>query len=389
MTYKTFPQDEMSPYDRLMAILDGKKDNIDRLPAGSYITTYTIQGMEIFDAYWPEAHKDPEKMAKLGAALHELAGLENVEVPFELTLEAEAIGIELEFFEGKIKWPSVRKYWVTEVSQLKLPERPEEIRERGRVPVVCEAIKILKEKYGGKVPVIANIDFPYQAIGGYIVDTAIWYKYVRRQPEKVHEFMKALTPVFTEVAIAYLEAGADAVTYREEASSLATIKPETFRDYVQPYLKDSIARAKKYGKVILHTCGELYSKRGDVEVENISGLIECDPDAFVVEEATPMIETRRIANKLKGPRFPIGGNLSAYNVLHLGPIEKIRDRVKRAIEDGCDLPSAGCDIWLETPLEHIKAYVKAVVEFGTPPPWHEEGVDKWLPKGLRERESQG
>jgi len=383
--YKTHPKDEMSPYERLMAILDGRKDVIDRIPACSLISAYNIEGMQVFDAYWPDAHKDPEKMAKLGSALHELAGLENVIVPFELTLEVEALGIELEFFEGLIKWPSVRKYWVTDVKQLKIPERPEEMRERGRVPVVCKALKILKERYHGKVPVIAAIDFPWQAIGGYVVDTATWYKYVRSQPEKVHEFMKTLTPLFTEVAIAYFEAGADVVTYREEASSLTNIKPDTFRKFVQPYLKESIARARKYGHIILHCCGELWSQKGGVTLENISGLIECNPDALIVEEATPMIETRRIANKLKGSRFPIGGNLSAFAVLFEGPVEKIRDRVKRAIESGCDIVNPGCDIWIQTPTKNIKTMVEAVIEFGSPPPWVKEGMsaDEWVPKELR------
>ncbi|MGQ9469825.1 MAG: uroporphyrinogen decarboxylase family protein [Nitrososphaerales archaeon] len=379
MIYKTVPQDKMTPYERMMAVLAGKKETIDRLLAFSYNTTYTIHSMEIFDAYWPEAHKNPEKMAKLGAALHELTGLECVNVPFELTLEAEALGIELEFFEGKIKWPSVRRYWVKKVEDLKIPERPEEMRERGRVPVVCEAIKILKKRYEGKVPIIASIDFPYQAIGGYIVDTSTWYKYMRSEPKVVHSFMSVLTPLFTEVAVAYLEAGADVVTYREEASSLANIHPKTFREFVMPYLKDSIARARKYGRVILHCCGNLWSPT----VENVSGLIECDPNALTVEEATPMIKVREIANKLKGPLYPIGGNLSAFETLYKGPIEKIRDRVKKAIEEGCDMVAPGCDIWLETPTEHIKAFVNAVIEFGTPPPWSEEGVEKWLPKGLR------
>jgi uroporphyrinogen-III decarboxylase len=29
----------------------------------------------------------------------------------------------------------------------------------------------------------------------------------------------------------------------------------------------------------------------------------------------------------------------------------------------------GCDFWLETPTAHIKAFVNAAIEFGTPPPW--------------------
>jgi MtaA/CmuA family methyltransferase len=365
MVYKTVPQDIMSPYDRLMTILAGKKEEIDRLPAYNCITTYTLDGMKVFDAYWPEAHKDPVKMANLGAALHELAGLECVEVPFELTLEAEALGIELEFFEGKIKWPSVKGYFVKTVEDLKIPESPDQMRELGRIPIVCEAIKILKERYDGKVPVLANIDFPFQSIGGYIVDTATWYMMVARNPEEAHRFMKVLTELYTEVVLAYFDAGADVITYREEASSLANIHPKTFRSLVMPYLKDSIARAKKHGPVILHCCGELWSK----SVENVSGLIECNADAVTVEEATPMAKVREIADSIQGSWYPIGGNLSAYEVLHKGPVEKIRDRVEKVIADGCDMPMAGCDIWLETSTEHIKEFVKAVIDYGTPPPW--------------------
>ena len=58
--------------------------------------------MKAFNAYWPEAHRNPIKMAKLGSALHRLTGLESAVVPFELTLEAEALGAPIEFFEGKI-----------------------------------------------------------------------------------------------------------------------------------------------------------------------------------------------------------------------------------------------------------------------------------------------
>jgi len=42
--------------------------------------------------------------------------------------------------------------------------------------------------------------------------------------------------------------------------------------------------------------------------------------------------------------------------------------VKRCIEDGVSVIAPGCDFWLETPTEHIKAFVKACIKYGTPPP---------------------
>jgi uroporphyrinogen-III decarboxylase len=50
-------------------------------------------------------------------------------------------------------------------------------------------------------------------------------------------------------------------------------------------------------------------------------------------------------------------------------VETIRDAVKRTIEEGVDMVAPGCDFWLQTPTEHIKAFVDATIKFGTPPPW--------------------
>jgi len=86
-----------------MAILSGRKGEIDRLPAMNSVCTYTVYAMKAFDAYWPDAHRDPEKMARLAAGLHKLAGLDNVTLPFELTFEAEIFGAPLQFFRGKDK----------------------------------------------------------------------------------------------------------------------------------------------------------------------------------------------------------------------------------------------------------------------------------------------
>ena len=82
----------MNPYERLMALLEGRKGDVDRLPVWCPARTCTLDGMKMFDAYWPEAHKDPEKMARLAASVYELTGNENISVPFDMTMEAEALG---------------------------------------------------------------------------------------------------------------------------------------------------------------------------------------------------------------------------------------------------------------------------------------------------------
>ena len=340
-----------------MAILEGKKKEVDRLAAFNSVGTYTIDGMKAFDAYWPAAHRDPVKMAKLGSALHRLAGLESVVVPFELTVEAEVFGAPINFFEDRIKWPSVKKLIAKDASDLKLPSKPNGVRQIGRISTVCEAIKILKKEFEGKVPVIAYICCPFESIGSYLVDSAEFFKKCKSEPETIHEFMRIATPYYAEISNAFKEAGADIITFREEAVSLNNIHPKYFDELVKPYLKDLINRVKP--PRILHACGQLWSPA----LEIVTKLVECGAEALTIEESTPMDKAREIVDKIK-PMHPLGGNINAYRIIHQGPREKIREWVKTVIEQGSDMPMPGCDFWLETPTEHIKAFVEAVREYG-------------------------
>jgi [methyl-Co(III) methanol-specific corrinoid protein]:coenzyme M methyltransferase len=350
---------KMTPYERLMAVLSGRKGEIDRLPAINSVGTYTVDSMKAFNAYWPNAHKDPEKMARLAAGLHKLAGLDNVTLPFELTFEAEVFGAPLDFFEGKIKWPTVKRFIAHVVSDLQFPK---DVSIAGRVPIVTKAIRILKKEFEGKIPIIAYINCPFTSIGSYLVEPTEFLKYLRIAPEEIHEFYKETYPYYAEIANTLKEAGADVITYREESVSLDNVSPKHFDEFVKPYLTKMVGLTKP--PRILHICGQCVS--GEIEI--VGRMIECGAEAITIEKRTPMRAAREIADRVK-PSYPIGGNINPYAVIHEGSVEMIRATVKEVIEDGVDMVAPGCDFWLETPTEHVKAFVDAVIEFGTPPPW--------------------
>jgi len=354
----------MNPYERLMAILRGRKGKIDRVPAMNSVCTYTLDGMKAFDAQWPEAHREPQKMARLAAGLHNLAGLDNATLPFELTLEAEVFGAPLRFFEEKIKWPTVKKFIAHDVSELQFPK---DISTAGRVPVVTEAIKILKKEFEGKVPIIAFINCPFTSISSYLVEPIEFLKCMKREPQKIHEFYKETYPYYAEIANAYKEAGADIITYREEGASLDSISSKHFDEFIKPYLTDMIKLTKP--PRILHICGQCVASDGKMEI--IKRMIECGAEAVTIDERTSMKLAREIADRVK-PDYPIGGNINPYTTIHNGPIDRIREAVKIVIAEGTDMVAPGCDFWLETPTEHVEAFVDAVVEFGAPPPWARE-----------------
>lgn len=347
----------MNSFERVMAILRGRKNNIDRLPAMNSVGTYTVDSMKAYDAFWPAAHKDPEKMARLAEGLHKSAGLDNVTVPFELTLEAEVFGAPLKFFEDKIKWPTVTKFTKHDISDIKFPK---DISSSGRIPIITKAIKILKKKYDGKVPIIAYLNCPFTSISSYLVDSIEFLKWLKRKPEKIHDFYKETFPYYAEIANLYKDAGADIITFREEGASLDSISPKQFSEFIKPYLTKMIELVK--APRILHICGQCTVFDRNIDI--IEEMVECGAEAITIDEKTPIKLAREIVDKKK-PGYPIGGNIPSYGVIHQGPVERIREAVKKAIDEGVDMVAPGCDFWLETPTQNVKAFVDATKEFGT------------------------
>jgi [methyl-Co(III) methanol-specific corrinoid protein]:coenzyme M methyltransferase len=337
-----------------MNVLNGKKRDIDRLPAMNSVGTYTVESMNAFDAQWPDAHRDPAKMARLAAGLSKQAGFDNITVPFDLTVEAEAFGAPVEYFDEQVKWPTVKRFIARDLSDLHFPD---DILSAGRIPQVIEALRILREENGGEVPVIAYINAPFTSISSYLMEPSDFLKMVRRNPEKITQFCDEMYPYYAEIANAFAEAGADVITFREEAASLDTISPRHFDELIKPYLKKMIGQVK--APRIIHICGQCVSG----ELELISKIIECGAEAITIGETTSMRAAREIADKVK-PCYPIGGNISAYNVIHGGPIKRIREQVRKVIDDGVDMVTPGCDFWIETPTKNVRAFVEAVEEFG-------------------------
>ncbi|MFQ5821723.1 MAG: MtaA/CmuA family methyltransferase [Candidatus Heimdallarchaeota archaeon] len=345
----------MTSFERLMAILSGKKGDVVRIPCINSVSVSTIDFMKTYDAYWPAAHKDPVKMAKLGSAAHRLCGLDNVSVPFCMTIEAEVLGAPINFHEDKIRWPTAMSFAVKDSSDLKFPE---DLSTAGRVPVVIEAIKILKKEFESEVPVNVYVVPPFTSLSNYLVDSITFLKWLRMSPEKVHQLCNDTLDLFAEIANLYKDAGADIITFHEMGASNDNISPKHFDEFVKPYLKELNSRLKV--PTIINICGSA--------LMIVNKILECGASAIAIDEKTPIKKAREELDKIK-PGYPLIGNVPPYEILHQGPVEKISEVVKSCIEDGVNIVAPGCDFWIETPTEHIKAFVDACSKYGTSPTW--------------------
>ena len=337
-----------SSYDRFMAVLDGRPEEADRIPCVNTTSVATLGFMDAYDAHWPAAHHDPGKMARLGSAAHRLCGLDNVSVPFCMTVEAEVFGSAIDFHEGSVRWPSIREFQITEPSEMSIPE---DVSEAGRIPAVVEAIRLLKEEFGGVVPVNAYLAPPFTSISSYLVDSISFLKWLRRSPETVHEFCRATLDTYVEIANLYEEAGADVITLHEMGASTDIISPTHFDEFVKPYLSEITRRVKT--PTVLNICGSTMTI--------LESMMDCGAMAIAVDERTPIHDARRLVDG-KQPGYPVIGNIPAYGVIHAGPFERIGEAVECAVRDGVDMVAPGCDFWLETPTDNIRAFVDAVAK---------------------------
>jgi len=89
---------KMSPKCRFLAALLG--GSADRVPVGNVVSVATVELMEAARAWFPQAHLDPEEMARLAAAGHEVLGYDTVMPVFSVTQEAAALGCEVDCWSG-------------------------------------------------------------------------------------------------------------------------------------------------------------------------------------------------------------------------------------------------------------------------------------------------
>lgn len=344
----------MDSYDRVMAALKGHKEELDYIPCISTNSTCTLELMERFNSKWPDVHRDPEKMARIASAAYRVCGLDMVTIPFDMVVEAELFGVGIDYHEDKRDskygyWPTRKKPLSKTVVPL-IP--PENIPQQGRVPVIVKAIKILKEEFGGKVPINVHLVPPFTSISYYIIDTASFFVSLVRGPEKVKTVLDEALPVYLELAKIYSEAGADTITLHDMGASARTINPIQFEDLVKPYIK---RMTQSLETTILNICGPT--------IPLLKQMVECGASAIAVDETNPMRDVRSIVDRVK-PGYPIIGNLSPKELLAEGTPEQISEAVKNIIQEGANLVAPGCDLVLETPTKNLCAMVEATRKYG-------------------------
>ena len=330
----------MTNKERLLAAASGEK--VDRPPCicpGGMMNMVFVDAMDACGCYWPEAHTDPEKMANLAMALGDGQGFENYGVPFDMTVEAEAMGAVV-YIGDKLTEPHVVESPLTDITQWKT--LPHFDFSKGRLKTTPDAIRIIKEK-GDDYPIIGNLTGPF-SVADTMIDMAILLKEIRRHPDDVHGLMRHIAGELSAFGKEMVKAGADLLCLSEPSGTGEILGLRWFREYSLQYINMALDDIEGVRKIV-HICG------------NMAPVYEALPDLHCdVFSFESKIGVNAIKPYLEGK--VIMGNVSTH-AIGTAPPERVERLSNNAIKNGVDILAPACGIPSTTPMENVRAMVMA------------------------------
>ncbi|MDG6243526.1 MAG: methylcobamide:CoM methyltransferase MtaA [Methanolobus sp.] len=334
----------MNMKERLLKALKGEE--VDKVPVLSVTQTAIVELMDQTGAAWPEAHSDAQMMADLAVASYEVCGLEGVRAPYCLTVLAEAMGCTVNM-GTKNRQPSVTDHpYPKGVDDLKMPEN---LLATGRIPAVLEAMKIMREKVGDEVPIIAGMEGPV-TLASDLASVKKFMKWSIKAPEDLNTILDFSCDACIEYANALFDAGADVVSVPDPVASPDLMSPDSFDKVLKPVLQKFADNVK--GPMILHVCGDV--------TPILEMMAECHFESISIEEKVKDLKGAKA--KVAG-KVTICGNISSPFTLLAGDEAKVKADATRALEDGIDVLAPGCGIAPDTPVANLKSLVQARDEY--------------------------
>ncbi|MFB0563067.1 MAG: uroporphyrinogen decarboxylase family protein [Candidatus Lokiarchaeia archaeon] len=276
----------------------------------------------------------------------------------------DAMGAEIKFPEDAI--PEIVKPAVKtpdDLANLKIPDPHKD----GRNPLLLKALKLVKEKIGDIVPIMAMVNGPFswaaslRGIYDYLAD-------LKRNPKFAKDLLEIVTDAVIEYTKAELELGLTPIIMADALASKYVLSPKQIEEYcIWSYRKieDAIGKQNFMGSPL----GDLEDQKRFMEMDIGVPALGLTNYGFCDRTGTDPLNEEDILNQKKLAR-----ELGCLNLVNLwgqwvqvhSPRE-IEEEVKRIIKlAGPELPFM-VGIWyipLGTPVENIDAFVRAIKKYG-------------------------
>ena len=329
-----------------------RKEQVERPPvwmmrqAGRYLPDY-IKLRDKYDFF--TRVQTPELATAITLQPVDQVGVDAAIIFSDILVIPQAMGLEVLMEEGK--GPSLPKTIRTKQDIEALVTTGVE----ERLKYVMDALALTKRELNGRVPLIGFAGAPWTILC-YMVEgkgSKTWDKakqFAYTQPELAHLLLQKITGITIDYLKAQARAGADIVQVFDSWSG--ALGPADFKSFAQPYLFQIADALQDEVPVILFPKGSWYALK-DLSESSAAGI------------GIDWCVSPQVARQLTGNRITLQGNFDPAKLL--SPIPEIKKAVKEMI-DGFGvqnyIANLGHGITPNVPVDHAKAFVEAVKEYG-------------------------
>jgi len=333
----------MKSIDRIKSTISFEKT--DRVPVLSHIYGFASR---INNIPLKEYLSSGELLAFCQLETCKRFGYDGVAAFADNSLEAEALGSKISYRDDA--YPHIDECCLNNIHDWKYLSIPDPEKD-GRMPVIIEACRILKDEVGEETAVVGTLQGPMTLAGQLLGIEKLIYC-IADHPEEFWNLLNFTTRVMVIFGKALINAGAHVIHIFDPSSSCSVINRAVFSEYILPHLKQALKEYKDSGNPIcwLNITGQ---------TEPILDLFpETGADLFNIDYIVPI----SIAME-KLPQHCINGNIKPFNFIS-GEAKDIRREARDLLEEtqsrGGFILSPGCEIPLESKISNIEAMMKAV-----------------------------
>lgn len=336
----------MNSIERIQATLEGKPT--DRRALSLVLSLY---GAKLTNCPLSEYYTDPIAYARGQSAVLETFEPDILFGPFALSLEGEAFGSQVRFFDNQppnLVRPVIDS--ADEIDRLAIPD----IDSHPKLLYFRKAIQTMVEEHGQRCP-IAGIALSPLALPAMIMSMGSWLQTVLFDKDGTKRMLELAVPHFVRWVNALFRDGVSCVVIPAGLTNSSIITRQIAVDVAIPVLKEAFSQVN--GPLVVHHVGTPLAPFIDLfaDLPNVYGFVLDDRDDFT-----------QIRQKV-GPEFTLIGNIETVK-LHERKPEEVVAECRKLLHDRRDDPrfilgTSGSDISFDTPVENILAFRQAAESF--------------------------
>lgn len=334
-----------------MQVLEGQRP--DRVPVCLHNFSMAAEEFGIgMEAYLT----DPEATANAHLEAQAKYGHDCIFLDIDTTLLAEAMGAKTDRTPGQpghVAAPAIES--LDEVGDL--PDIDPQT--AGRIPVLLEAVRILKRELGDAAAVRGNCDQMAFSLASLLRGMQDFMMDLITAPDdpRLEALLETCYRNHLAVHRAVLEAGADFTSVGDSPAGPDMISPDMFRKFARPWQERLVRTLAEDGVFCaIHICGDT-----SAILEDLAEFPRC---GFELDYKTDAVRARDTV----GQRHVLFGNIDPSGVVGRGTpqqvIEASHDLFDLWKPGGNFIFNAGCAIPAGTPPENIEAMMSVARDHG-------------------------